>query len=827
MASKRKSQKVPPQPARGWRPWLFRLLAAVVLPGAALLVLEGGLRLAGSGYRTELLIPVAGREGVLTTNQRFGWRFFPRHLARGPVPLEIAASPPRETFRIFVVGGSAARGTPDSAYGFGRMLAVLLEASHGDRLDLEVVNAAMTAINSHVVLPIVADCARHAPDLFVVYLGNNEVVGPYGAGSVFRPLPPGLAAVRAGIALRSTRLGQLLDRGLAAAGGNPGPRRWQGMEMFLERRLAADDPRLEQVYRHFAANLEDTAEVASRAGARTLLATVAVNLADQPPFASLHRRALDGAAEKRWQARFDAGTAALAAGRPQQAIEHLGEAAEIDDGWAELHFHLGRAQAALGDLGSARASLARARDLDALRFRADSRINAVIRDVAARMADRGALFADVEAALSAASTGGLPGYELFHEHVHLTPAGNFAVATELWRVLTASDLLPPGAGGPLPSFEEVAERLALTDFDRYDLERDILGIVSRPPFTGQAGHGRDLARRRQTLAKLRGRLTAERWRDAEELYRRRLEADPDDLEIRRRFATGLAAHGTPADAAAEWRSLVDRLPDVPAWRSSLALALADAGDVDGAERQLEELLASWPETPETHVNLGTVDEKGGRFPQAIAHYRRALELAPDDDQLQPRHRAARERRSRGRRRALPRARRPAPGLRRRPSQPRPRPRRARRPRRRHRQLPAGDRRRPGVGQRPQQPRPGAGRGATLRRGRRRLSGGARRRARLRARPFQSRRPAARLRPRRHRRGPLPPGSALPARQRPGADQPGDRPAAARRPGRRRGRPRGSRRDRPRPRPGAAGRGSRPPARQPGRRLSPARSTPGL
>ena len=72
-------------------------------------------------------------------------------------------------------------------------------------------NAATVAINSHVVLPIVKECVRLEPDLVIVYLGNNEVVGPYGPGTVFRPASGSLWAVRAGIALRASARG----RGLA------------------------------------------------------------------------------------------------------------------------------------------------------------------------------------------------------------------------------------------------------------------------------------------------------------------------------------------------------------------------------------------------------------------------------------------------------------------------------------------------------------------------------------------------------------------------------------------------------------------------------------
>ena len=57
----------------------------------------------------------------------------------------------------------------------------------------EVVNAAMTGINSHVILPLVRSCEEAHGDVWVIYMGNNEVVGPFGAGTVFgnqaTPLP--------------------------------------------------------------------------------------------------------------------------------------------------------------------------------------------------------------------------------------------------------------------------------------------------------------------------------------------------------------------------------------------------------------------------------------------------------------------------------------------------------------------------------------------------------------------------------------------------------------------------------------------------------------
>ena len=231
------------------RKWLFRLTAMIVAPVLFIAVLEAGLRLGGYGYPTTFFIG-PNADGVYTPNPRFGWRFFPRPLARSPIPSLLSAKP-AGTVRIFVLGGSAAQGMPNYSFSFGRILEVMLRERYPD-VKFEVVNTAMTAINSHVVLEIARDCAAHQPDLFVVYMGNNEVVGPYGPGTVFQQWSPSLKFIRANVWVKSTRIGQLFDGAIHYLHAKDGsPASWQGMEMFLGNQIAADDPRLEAVYSNF------------------------------------------------------------------------------------------------------------------------------------------------------------------------------------------------------------------------------------------------------------------------------------------------------------------------------------------------------------------------------------------------------------------------------------------------------------------------------------------------------------------------------------------------------------------------------------------------
>ena len=358
----------------------FKAASMVVIPLVLLVVLEVGLRLAGYGYPSHFFL--TGRlngQKVIQENRQFGWRFFPPAAARTPRPVTLPAVKPPGMCRIFVFGESAAYGDPSPAFGLPRLLEALLRARY-PHTRIEVVNAAMTAINSNVILPVARDCAREQGDIWVVYMGNNEVVGPYGAGTVFGPQVPRLGIIRASIALKATKIGQMLGNlGAWLGRGKSGPPSTISLELFLDHQLRQDDPLMAKVYAHFARNLADILEVGVKAGAQVVVSTVASNLKDCPPFASLHRRDLSETQKAEWEGFYQAGVKAEAEGSLPAAAEAYGGAARLDDRHAELRFRQGRVAWRLGDFEAARSHFLAARDEDGLRVRADSRINEIIR----------------------------------------------------------------------------------------------------------------------------------------------------------------------------------------------------------------------------------------------------------------------------------------------------------------------------------------------------------------------------------------------------------------------------------------------------------------
>src|SRR6266851_1090040 len=86
------------------RRW-FRVLAATLIPLLVLGAAEAGLRVAGYGYPAGFFLKSRfGGRAVYIENQKFGYRFFPRALARVPEPEVLPVEKAPSTYRIFVFG---------------------------------------------------------------------------------------------------------------------------------------------------------------------------------------------------------------------------------------------------------------------------------------------------------------------------------------------------------------------------------------------------------------------------------------------------------------------------------------------------------------------------------------------------------------------------------------------------------------------------------------------------------------------------------------------------------------------------------------------------
>jgi len=375
--------------------WLMRLLTMILVPLFVLGVAELGLRLAGYGYDTRFFsqIRIQGQD-YYVPNDEFGYRFFPPAIAREPTPQRMAVTKPPNTYRIFVFGESAALGDPDSSYGAWRYLQVLLR-ERSPETKFEVICVAMTAIDSDVILPIARECARREGDLWIIYMGNNEMVGPFGGGTVFGSRAPGVDLIRADLAIKTTRIGQLLNS-LTQLWERPSsaPKTWQGLEMFKGHQLRYDDPDRLRAYENFKENLEDILRAGRNARVPIILSTVGCNLKDCAPFASLHATTLREIQKAQWNEVYQEGIALESAGKFPEALDKYAQAGAIDPEYAELHFRAGRCQLAVTNNDQALREFELARNYDALAFRADTRIDQTIKESADAHAGQCVYFLD-------------------------------------------------------------------------------------------------------------------------------------------------------------------------------------------------------------------------------------------------------------------------------------------------------------------------------------------------------------------------------------------------------------------------------------------------
>jgi tetratricopeptide (TPR) repeat protein len=615
------------------RLWLFRLLTAVILPLTILGLLEAALRLSHFGHPTSFLVPkrINGKE-MLVDNTWFGLRFFPPALARSPNPIAIQAQKPPGVFRIFLFGESAAMGDPRPAYGVGRCLETLLRERFPG-VEFEVVCVAMTAINSHVILPIARECAQYQGDLWIVYMGNNEFIGPFGANTVFGPKAPSTWLVRGYLTLQRTRVGQwIVSKVRQRSKGGAEPSSWGGLKMFADRHLAPGNPIKERIYNHFERNLDDIIQAGRRSGVPILLSSVAVNVKDCAPFGSLHEPALTVSNVLNWERAVQEGAANAAREQWAAAITHYQEAIRMSPNYAEMHFRRGQCLLGMSNSLAAKLSFERARDLDALPFRADARINNLIAKAGERYSGKGVAYLDAVPVLATSSPLLTPGEESFYEHVHMNFEGNYRLACALGAQI--ADLLPPKiASRCAPAWasrETCSKRLGLTDWNQFTIFEEIGRRLSDTPYTNQFNHEVRYRKFQNQMAELKKNLRPRAAKEAATTFQEEIDKHPGEHWLHHNYAEFLTAIGDLPNATKQMEAVRDLLPHHHAAYFQLGKLLARQKKYDDARLSLQASLRLRPDVADVYLELGQVLFSQGKLEEAMPQYIAAQNCRPGD-----------------------------------------------------------------------------------------------------------------------------------------------------------------------------------------------------
>lgn len=390
------------------RLWLFRFIA-IAIPFVFLVLLEGVLRLGHYGYNTSLFIEVPGNADYLEFNPAASKRYFTDQLnatTGNREPFHKIKEP--GTLRIFVLGESTTIGYPYFHNGsFHRWLEYRLMRDFPDK-KMEIVNVSLTAVNSYTVLGFARELVHYQPDAVLIYTGHNEYYGALGVGST-NTLGGSPALVHTLLWLRQFRVVQLFGQAIAKVGRLFSPASSKAGKTRMELMVGEQEiPFGSKLYKRgitqFRGNMDKTLAIFHNEGIPVFISNLVSNLRDQPPFIS------------------------------------LGAAGTADTARADFDYAQGEQAWNRGDYAAAKTDFIRAKEQDALRFRAPEAINAIIDELVHKYDNTHLV--DTRSVFETASDHGIIGNSLLLEHVHPNLKGYALMSDAFYRALQRQGVIP-------------------------------------------------------------------------------------------------------------------------------------------------------------------------------------------------------------------------------------------------------------------------------------------------------------------------------------------------------------------------------------------------
>lgn len=450
LRKKQTGPSAPPPPMSTGKRVVFTAVM-IAMPILLLAAAELILRVVNYHPETESLVVVRhyGGKSYYVINPLVSHKYFASHNVGIPEPyeevFEMDKSP--QTFRIFCIGESTMFGYPyPSNVTAPRFLRDRLQTLFPER-KFEIINLGIPAVSSSVILDLLKQVVRYQPDLVVVYSGHNEFYGTYGVAST-EYVAYNKTFLDLYLQLRHLKLFDLLRNAVLSVRTSitatpPQTRRATFLERMVEDRyIEYRGSKYERARELFTENLQDMVRVARRARVPISFCTTVSNWKDQYPFISLFSAETGPEQRQRWEQLFARGKEYAAAGMVDSALSAFSVAASIDSMRADVHYEIGQCLWQLGKTGEARTEFLRAKDLDALRFRASEEFNDVIRSVA-NAAD--AWTVDVEKEFMDKSTGNVLASSLLTEHLHPNVDGYSFMASAIVQSMSEHRQVSAGA----------------------------------------------------------------------------------------------------------------------------------------------------------------------------------------------------------------------------------------------------------------------------------------------------------------------------------------------------------------------------------------------